>query len=42
MYLVHDHPSRGTIDSDAGPEFVDIRVAEVDHNAIITVTGELL
>ncbi len=39
MYLGHDHPSHGTIDT--GPEFVDICVAEVDHTAIITVTGEL-
>jgi anti-anti-sigma factor len=41
MYLIHDHPSHGVIDPAAGPEFVDIHVAEVDHNAIITVTGEL-
>jgi len=42
MHLVHDHPSHGTIDSDAIPEFVAIRVVEVDLNALITVTCELL
>jgi anti-anti-sigma factor len=41
MYLVHDHPSHGTIDHIPRIPIVDIGVICGDGIAVVTVTGEL-
>jgi anti-anti-sigma factor len=41
MYLIHDHPSQGTIDHLPGPDIVEIGVTCVEGIAVITVVGEL-
>jgi anti-anti-sigma factor len=41
MFLIHDHPSHGSIDDRCGPDMVDIGITVLDDIGVITVIGEL-